>query len=167
MNEVTHMKLSSGEEIVCEVLDWPDEGEKEIIVRMAFALRTQFDPETMSAVYGLVPWMTMVESVNDYIVLSSDHVVSITKATSSFLREYNDACYEAGKNLCARQAAEKIRQTIEKIEFLYKNKKVKVTISIGVSQTRKGDKTGKKIFERADIAVYQAKEQGRNRVVVN
>lgn len=66
-----------------------------------------------------------------------------------------------------RQAAEKIRQTIEKIEFLYKNKKVKVTISIGVSQTKEGDKNGAAVFERADIAVYQAKEQGRNRVVVN
>ncbi|MBU1193874.1 MAG: GGDEF domain-containing protein [Proteobacteria bacterium] len=67
----------------------------------------------------------------------------------------------------AREVAEKIRQTIEKIEFIYKNEKVKVTVSIGVSGTQKGDTTHQQIFERADIAVYKAKEQGRNRVLVN
>ncbi|MBU1342388.1 MAG: GGDEF domain-containing protein [Proteobacteria bacterium] len=67
----------------------------------------------------------------------------------------------------AKEAAEKIRQTIEKIEFLYKKDKVKVTVSIGVSQSKEGDKNYQQIFERTDIAVYQAKEEGRNRVLVN
>ncbi len=67
----------------------------------------------------------------------------------------------------AKIAAEKIRQTIEKIEFVYKKKKVKVTVSIGVSQTREGDINHQQIFERSDVAVYQAKEKGRNQVVVN
>ncbi|THB75430.1 MAG: diguanylate cyclase [Desulfobacteraceae bacterium] len=66
----------------------------------------------------------------------------------------------------AREAAEKIRQTIEKIGFVYKKERVKVTVSIGVAQTREGDTTHEAIFERADIAVYQAKEKGRNQVVV-
>jgi len=65
----------------------------------------------------------------------------------------------------AKDAAEKIRQTIEKIEFLYKNEKVRVTVSIGVSQAKEGDKNQEQIFERADIAVYKAKENGRNQVV--
>ena len=67
----------------------------------------------------------------------------------------------------AKEAAEKIRQTIEKIEFVYKSQKVRVTISIGVSQSQKGDENHQQIFERSDIAVYKAKDQGRNRVVVN
>ena len=66
-----------------------------------------------------------------------------------------------------REVAEKIRQTIEKIEFIYKKDKVKVTVSIGVSQAREGDKHPKEVFERADIAVYQAKAKGRNQVIVN
>lgn len=66
----------------------------------------------------------------------------------------------------AQQAAEKIRQTIEKIEFLYKKKKVKVTVSIGITQTNEGDKNHQQVFERADIAVYKAKEKGRNQVLV-
>ncbi len=65
----------------------------------------------------------------------------------------------------AKVAAEKIRKTIEKIEFLYKQEKVTVTVSIGVSQVRPEDKSPENIFERADIAVYRAKEKGRNQVV--
>jgi diguanylate cyclase (GGDEF)-like protein len=67
----------------------------------------------------------------------------------------------------AKEAAEKIRQTIEKIEFIYKKDIVRVTVSIGVSQAQKGDKNHQQIFERADVAVYQAKEKGRNRVLLN
>ncbi|WP_300462846.1 diguanylate cyclase [Desulfobacula sp.] len=67
----------------------------------------------------------------------------------------------------AKEAAEKIRQTIEKIKFIYKKDIVRVTVSIGVSQAQKGDKNHQQIFERADVAVYQAKEKGRNRVLLN
>jgi diguanylate cyclase (GGDEF)-like protein len=67
----------------------------------------------------------------------------------------------------AKEAAEKIRQTIEKIEFIYKKDIVRVTVSIGVSQAQKGDKNHQQIFERADVAVYQAKEKGRNQVLLN
>jgi diguanylate cyclase len=66
----------------------------------------------------------------------------------------------------AKEAAEKIRQTIEKIEFLYKNEKVRVTVSIGGTQVKEGDNTHLEIFERADVAVYKAKEQGRNQVFI-
>ncbi len=65
----------------------------------------------------------------------------------------------------ATQVAEKIRQTIEKIEFLYKEETVRVTVSIGVSCAKEGDKSGTDLFERADMAVYKAKENGRNQVM--
>ena len=65
----------------------------------------------------------------------------------------------------ATQVAEKIRQTIEKIEFLYKEETVRVTVSIGVSCIKEGDKSPKDLFERADMAVYKAKENGRNQVM--
>lgn len=66
----------------------------------------------------------------------------------------------------AQVVAEKVRQTIEKIEFLYKNEKVRVTVSIGVSCTTEGDTKHEQVFERADMAVYKAKENGRNQVMV-
>lgn len=59
------------------------------------------------------------------------------------------------------EIAEKIRKTIETTE----NNVCPITASIGVAQYR-GNNYHETI-ERADMALYSAKEQGRNRVVVN
>ncbi len=63
------------------------------------------------------------------------------------------------------KVAEKIRGIIEKLEFHYRGDNVKVTISCGISLFVKDD-TPESAFSRADKALYQAKEQGRNRCVI-
>lgn len=62
--------------------------------------------------------------------------------------------------------AEKIRVNIEKIEFIYKTDTIKMTVSIGVSEVKDGDKSHETVFERADAALYRAKSGGRNMVVL-
>ncbi len=56
--------------------------------------------------------------------------------------------------------AERIRQTVADYEFVDVGK---VTVSIGVSSAR-ADDIVEKLFKRADDALYQAKQGGRNRV---
>lgn len=65
----------------------------------------------------------------------------------------------------AQEVAERIRQTVETHLFVYENKKVKVTISIGVSSIVPND-TWDKMYNRADQALYRSKQTGRNRVTV-
>ncbi len=65
----------------------------------------------------------------------------------------------------AKEVAERIRVKIEKTKFLYKQEEVKVTISLGMAQL-KNDDDAKSLIERADKALYQAKNSGRNRVVL-
>ena len=59
---------------------------------------------------------------------------------------------------------ETIRKHIAKLPFKFKNDKVSITVSIGVSHINKGDNTHT-AFERADGALYQAKSQGKNQIV--
>ena len=47
---------------------------------------------------------------------------------------------------------------------IYEGKEMPVTASIGLADYRKGVKTGTDLFKRADEAVYQAKNGGRNQV---
>ena len=61
-------------------------------------------------------------------------------------------------------ALEELRNGIEHAPFHFKNEPVPVTISIGFTELRDGD-TLESSFERADRAMYQAKEAGRNRIV--
>jgi diguanylate cyclase len=61
--------------------------------------------------------------------------------------------------------AEKLRVYIEKASFKASGKKISITISCGISQVMKGD-NHESIFERADKALYLAKQNGRNKCVI-
>ncbi len=63
----------------------------------------------------------------------------------------------------AVKVAENVRSFINDSLFSYKNRKIPVTVSIGISSFRRDD-DGTTIFERADEALYLAKESGRNTV---
>jgi diguanylate cyclase len=65
----------------------------------------------------------------------------------------------------ALKLAEKIRKNVEKDYFIDKEKKLKVTISLGVACVKEGE-SEVELFERADKAMYEAKLKGRNRVEV-
>jgi diguanylate cyclase len=61
----------------------------------------------------------------------------------------------------AAATADKIRAGIEKLGFHFHNKPVVVTASCGITSFR-GDDTPETIFDRADRALYRAKDNGRN-----
>jgi diguanylate cyclase (GGDEF)-like protein len=67
----------------------------------------------------------------------------------------------------AQAAGEKIRKAVETLDFPVDGKKVKITVSAGVSAfpLNASDKTG--LIEAADEALYHAKEGGRNQVRVS
>jgi diguanylate cyclase (GGDEF)-like protein len=57
-----------------------------------------------------------------------------------------------------------IRKKVASLPFTFKNTRVSITLSIGVSLVQEGDNAHSS-FERADMALYQAKKDGKNRVV--
>lgn len=65
----------------------------------------------------------------------------------------------------ARLLAERIRKAIETMHFNYEDFKIMITVSAGLSTFSKND-TAKTFLERCDGALYEAKQTGRNRVVV-
>jgi two-component system cell cycle response regulator len=69
----------------------------------------------------------------------------------------------------ARNVAERIRERVEASLFpIHRGSRhIGVTVSIGVAARRGGDAAAKDVLKRADVALYQAKEEGRNRVVAN
>ena len=61
---------------------------------------------------------------------------------------------------------ERLRKTVEENNFTYNGQKIDITISIGASEVNEQTNTVHQLFELADKALYKAKENGRNRVVI-
>jgi diguanylate cyclase (GGDEF)-like protein len=66
-------------------------------------------------------------------------------------------------------ASEKIRTAIEKMTLSHKNKKISMTISVGIaaypctSENNETTTSTKDMIQRADTALYMAKQSGRNK----
>ena len=128
------------------------------------------------------------------LVLDIDHFKSVNDswghdAGDEVLREFADrvrACTR-GIDLVARmggeeivvvlpdtgheaayRVAERIRERVENTPFAIQNgtRDIKVTVSVGVSNRRAGDASSADMMKRADDALYRAKANGRNRVIV-
>ncbi|RRH96474.1 PleD family two-component system response regulator [Mesorhizobium tamadayense] len=67
----------------------------------------------------------------------------------------------------AEKVAERIRAEIAQMPFAVgtEGKTIEVTVSVGVSSLLKGADTVAALMKRADLALYEAKSGGRNRVV--
>ncbi len=62
--------------------------------------------------------------------------------------------------------ANKILQSISAKPIKFESDLIDVTASIGISKLKKGHKNQKALFYEADLALYRAKREGRNRVIL-
>ncbi len=80
--------------------------------------------------------------------------------------EFSIVFTETGKD-DARYVAERIRRAIEEACIKVYDEDLKVTISIGISSFPADGQDTRSLIEKADQALYKAKETGRNRVCLS
>jgi diguanylate cyclase (GGDEF)-like protein len=61
--------------------------------------------------------------------------------------------------------AERLRKRIADSKITFQNNAINLTVSIGLTSLNSKDKDFNQVLQRADEALYQAKESGRNKVV--
>ena len=117
------------------------------------------------------------KSINDnYGHQAGDKVLQlIAKLISARIRKVDFIARYGGEEFVvlmpetnAQQALtvlEKIRILLEKSPFKFKNQPVKITLSFGIAEFVKEDSV-ESAFERADNALYRAKDNGRNQCVI-
>lgn len=66
----------------------------------------------------------------------------------------------------AQIVGERLRKAAESAPVQVDNENINVTISMGLAEFMQ-DETGEELFKRADSALYEAKESGRNRVCIS
>jgi len=65
----------------------------------------------------------------------------------------------------AEKVAERVRAEIAGLPFVINGVSIPVTVSVGVSSLKRGADSVADLLKRADVALYEAKSGGRNRVV--
>ena len=63
--------------------------------------------------------------------------------------------------------AERIRDGINNLPVVLADRTINISISIGISQIDESDESYNDLINRADAALYQAKDKGKNRVEIN
>lgn len=92
------------------------------------------------------------------------------------IRKYDVGCRYGGEEFAvilpdtsldrAMSLCERFRKRVRDFEFTYEKLTIHITTSVGVAaRPTGGDMTGEELVALADKALYQAKSQGRNRVV--
>src|SRR6185503_1940296 len=66
----------------------------------------------------------------------------------------------------AATVAERLRSQIDEMILQYRGQSVRVFASLGVSSSEECGLSWQKLLEQSDIALYRAKREGKNRVVV-
>lgn len=109
--------------------------------------------------------------------LCGDRVLqSFGRLLMDSIRKYDVGCRYGGEEFAvilpdtnlekAVALCERFRKRVKNFVFAYENLELKITTSVGVAAPpASGDVDGKQLVELADKALYQAKSQGRNRVV--
>ena len=117
------------------------------------------------------------KKVNDtYGHVTGDYVLKIVAKTINACSRNADMTFRFGGEefvvvlnktdvVGAKITAERVREKIENLSLRYDNQEIPVSISVGVATL--GHKEGREsLLSRADRALYQAKQSGRNLVVV-
>ncbi len=128
---------------------------------------------------SLVAWdLDHFKNVNDtYGHRAGDRVLrAFAKLLSAKVRETDFVARYGGEEFVmlligtpaadARAVAETVREDIGRLGFHFRGTPVNVTASCGVTEIRDED-TPESLFDRADRALYRAKESGRDRSVVD
>lgn len=101
-------------------------------------------------------------------------IIKLANIIRSQIRGGDVACHWGGDEfliICPGVNAEQAGKLVERIRKIVKKTKIegkkKLSISAGVVNLIKKDKNTNELLHRADEALYQAKERGRDRVVIN
>lgn len=96
-SDIRQLKLTTGAEIICQVVEWPDEDSADMVIRNAVeivsasALMASATGPTPDAYryHTFRPWMTMQEGDGLFLTLNSNHIVGEALPTKKIMDYYN------------------------------------------------------------------------------
>jgi len=121
MHEIQQFKLSNGDEILCEALEWNNENHEVFIKNVMTIVHVYIDDEKY-AVFR--PYLNYAEQDNHVMALNSKHITIVSKPSELLVTQYRSSVYDMHQIYKEREQEFLTKQikTLEKISELIKNK---------------------------------------------
>ena len=116
MSEIRQLKIITGQEIICEVLEWPDDNVADMIIKNAVeVVGTDFSDGVRY--YSFKPWMVMQEGDGVYLNLNADMIVCEAIPTPKLFSYYEEAIANKQKELEEEEVpvTDQLEKWIEKL----------------------------------------------------
>ena len=94
MSKVKQFKLTNNDEIVCEVHQWNDEENDDIIIKKALKIVSVEDYTRGIRFFALRPWMSFQDDPDYLHSLNSSHII-VTSAPTKHMLKYYNTCLKA------------------------------------------------------------------------
>lgn len=145
-------------------------------------MQDALDKEFHRSKYAKLPLSVLILDVDNFKTVNDSYghpqgdvvLREVAKVIKSLTRTTDTVCRYGGDEFIlilpetnrfgAVLVAERIRQTIEKYEFVSGSHVIKLAVSGGVSSFPEAVETKKELIESADQALYDAKNQGKNKI---
>ena len=121
MSDIRQFKLSTGEEIICQILEWggDDEEEVDLVVRYVYRVYSMDDDSHGYRFYSLKPWMTMQEGDGKFITINTMHIVSQAKPDLIILKQFKKAIESS--EIPEEDLKDKVADYIEKMRTVFQD----------------------------------------------
>jgi diguanylate cyclase (GGDEF)-like protein len=67
----------------------------------------------------------------------------------------------------ATKVADRLLGVVRELDIPFDGKTIKITVSLGIAQYRNGEENWEELLKRADMAMYQSKQNGRDRWTIS
>lgn len=86
-------KLLSGDEIICEVVEWPDVEDDfaDIIVRNVYEIKCLYNPSNGYRIHSLRPWYTLQMQEGIFQSINSQHITSEANPVHDLIVHYKQS----------------------------------------------------------------------------
>lgn len=116
MTDFRQFKLSNGDEIICEVVQWPDDDDEEMIVRKAMVLKAHDDDHKGIRYYNFSPWITMQDDTDGFLSLNFTHVLAEIIPSDKMIRHFIEAVETS--NLTPEEVQAKVDEYFNKLKSM-------------------------------------------------
>jgi hypothetical protein len=116
MTDFRQFKLSNGDEIICEIVQWPEDSEEEMIIRKAMELKSHDHDGRGIRYYNFRPWVTMQDNTDGFLSLNYAHILAEVIPSDRMLKHFFEAVENA--NLTPEEIQAKVDEYFQKLQTM-------------------------------------------------